>query len=145
MPDCRRVIELNVAALLMAIAAVETGNNPEIIGKKDEVSQYQITPAVWRKYSPTLKFNPKVPWTAQAVATKHLRYLNEQLPLDLKGRPYWLAVAWNGGMGAVNKAKVKGEYSSRHVPEKVQNYADRVRAMYHVYEKDPRCVKKTPK
>ena len=41
----------------------------------------------------------------------------------------------------VEKSKVKGEYMARAVPNRVQDYADRVRAMYHVYEKSSPAVK----
>lgn len=134
-------MELNMSALLLAIAMVESGNKPEAIGAKGEVSQYQITKPVWRKHAPNVIFDPKQPWQATAVATKHIRLINGNLHPALRNRPFWIAVAWNGGPGAVEKSKVNGEYSARHVPKKVQDYADRVRAMYHIYEKDARCVK----
>jgi soluble lytic murein transglycosylase-like protein len=137
-----RPMALNMAALILAIAAVETGDDPTKIGAKGEVSQYQISKAVWRQHSPKLKFNPEQSWSATAVATKHIRYLNAELDPSIRNRVFWIAVAWNGGLGAVNKAKINGEYSSRHVAKRVQDYGDRVRAMYHVYEKDPRCMKK---
>lgn len=136
-------MELNLAALLLAIASVETGNDPTKVGAKGEVSQYQISKAVWRQHAPKVRFNPKQAWTATAVATKHIRLLNGKLHPSIRNRPYWIAVAWNGGLGAVEKAELYvGEYTARHVPKKVQDYADRVRAMYYVYEKDPRCAKK---
>lgn len=128
-----------MVALLAAISQIESGDNPRAIGKKGEVSQYQITKSVWKKHSPKVQFHAeKAPWVAQAVATLHLRELNMKLAPELRRTPsnnvYWLAVAWNGGLGAVQKAKAKGEYSSRHVPKHVQSYADRVRALYHVKE-----------
>lgn len=137
-----RMVDLNMVALLAAIAAVETGNDPSKVGAKGEVSQYQISKAVWRKHSPKVAYTKgQAPWIATAVATKHIRYINGQLDPTIRNRPYWIAVAWNGGLGAVNKAKTNGEYISRHVPKRVQDYADRVRAMYHVYEKSAPAVK----
>lgn len=130
-------MELNMTALLLAIAAVESGNNASKVGNAGEVTQYQITPAVWKMYSKTPFNAKKAPWMARAVAVQHIRKINEILPPALRNRPQWIAVAWNGGMGAVNEAKVKGEYRYAHVPKGVQDYADRVRALYLVYSKQP--------
>lgn len=100
------VFALNDAKLLDAIAQVETGNRPRP-GRALEVSAYQMTPAVWLSYS----------GTARQRAAKHLQWLKSRVP---NPTAYRLALAWNGGLGALRNAK----------PATV-DYATRVENLYH--------------
>ena len=118
---------MQIAFLLAAIAMVESGNDPSALGKKGEVSQYQITPKVWRIYSktPPGKANPVM---AKVVATEHVKSIKALLKkANIPQTPYWIAVVWNGGPSALVDTS-----------EKVKDYADRVSAMYCFFESDSR-------
>lgn len=94
------------AKLLHAIAQVETGGVARR-GHAGEVSKYQMTPAVWLSYagSPSQR------------AAKHLRWLASRME---NPTPFRLAVAWNGGLGALKRPSAK-----------TLDYAKRVENLYH--------------
>lgn len=129
---------MNIEAFLLALAMVESGNNPLAIGKAGEVTQYQITPAVWKSHAriPLSRAGDN-PILAGVVAKKIIHEIRMSLPPHLSNDPFWIAVQWNGGRGAC----VKAEWRSAFVKRNVRDFADRVRAMYYVYEKDKRFVK----
>jgi len=127
-------MSLNVSALLLAIAMVESGNDHSAVGKKGEVSAYQITPKVWRLYT---KVPPsrasRNPLTAHYVAKSHLQAIQRQLAgtPTVAESPYVVAAIWNGGPRAGTQAN-----RSR----KVNDYANRVSELYWFYLHDPRGI-----
>lgn len=126
---------MNVEALLLAIAMVESNNDPNAVGRHGERSQYQITRAVFAKHAPKVNFSKAQPWMFKSVALKHVFAIRKSLPVENSASPFWIAVQWNGGRGAVLHSKMV----SAHVRKPVREYADRVRAMYEVYKNDARC------
>lgn len=136
-------MNFNMEAFLLALAMVESGNNPNAVGKAGERTEYQITRQVWKQHSKLdFKRTKDHPFAARCVAINHIRHINGQLPKELRNQIFWIAVVWNGGMRAVEKSKMNGSYMARFVPKKTQDFADRVRSMYYVYEHDPRCAQK---
>ena len=94
------------AKLLHAIAQVETGGDVRR-GRAGEVSAWQMTPANWLAYR----------GTARERAAAHLRYLEARME---NPTVYRLAVAWNGGLGALKRPSAK-----------TRDYAKRVENLYH--------------
>jgi hypothetical protein len=94
------VAAIDSSKMLHSIAQVETGNR-NVRGAAGEISPYQMTPAVWRLYS----------GSAKERARKHLLWLETQIP---NPTPYRLALAWNGGLGALKNPKTATrDYASR--------------------------------
>lgn len=99
-----------LALLLQAIALVETGNNPNLIGRHGERGAHQLTPAVVRE----------VGGYCDASAARHLRRLERLMEhADITPTPYRLALAWNAGLGAVQRSRIPA--SSRDYAERVTN------------------------
>lgn len=94
------------AKLLHAIAQVETGGDVRR-GRAGEVSAWQMTPAVWLSYR----------GSAKERAAAHLRYLEGRVT---NPTPYRLALAWNGGLGALKRPSTR-----------TKDYAKRVENLYH--------------
>lgn len=127
---------LNEERMLQCIAQLETGatNTSRAvrkIGRAGERSAWQITPAVWAKYS-------TAPFTrassdarlGNVVAAAHLRWLR----LELRGAgvrvdPFRLALAWNAGLSAAVNDKA---------PPGARDYAARAVALYEGLAKETR-------
>jgi len=45
---------MTISTFILAIALVESGNNPRAVGKAGELSEYQITERVWMRYANTV-------------------------------------------------------------------------------------------
>lgn len=90
--------ELNRPALLGSIVMVE--NTPGR-GRNGELGPYQFTRAVWRQHS-TMEFTLANARSVEAerVALAHLHWLEQHVD---KPTPYRLALAWNAGLGAVQR------------------------------------------
>ena len=99
------------AALLEAIAHVETGMDRKAIGKAGERGMYQVGKAAWDDANARLKAEGhySFPWskwrdaTAQdMIAAAHLRTLRDRFArVGIKApTPEQVAVAWNLGFGA---------------------------------------------
>jgi hypothetical protein len=87
---------------LQALADIESGNNPKAIGKKGEVSAYQILPKVWTTIAPLTKLsvrNIEDHQIAGRVAYK-LLWDNHKKFLEITGTkpsPQDLYIMWNRG------------------------------------------------
>ena len=67
---------MNIAIFLLAIASVESGNNPKAIGQEGERSAYQMTRETWRRYtSDPFEWATSRPDEAKRVATEHAKHL----------------------------------------------------------------------
>lgn len=105
------------------LRAIEQAENTPYykVGRDGERSSYQITRAVWEKYSgfpfADASSNRLVARAeARRVARCHLDWLRVQLAQwEMPDRPYWVALAWNGGIGAVvgNASPAKRDFASR--------------------------------
>lgn len=107
---------INKEAFLTAIAEVESGNNHAAIGKKGERGAYQFTKDTWDMHSKFSHHNAHFPNHSVMIAFAHLDWLISRVGDD----PVKLAIAWNGGPGAVKRP------TSQH-----KSYAQRVVNLYH--------------
>jgi hypothetical protein len=114
-----------LSGLLLALAQIETGNNPRAIGRAGERSEYQITPAVWRGAAQRLRreastSNPSVsPGTL--IAAYHLGVIQQSLSMHFRRKPTSQEIyqAWNAGIGSVIRKRVPS--SSRRSSERFAN------------------------
>ena len=120
------------AALLEAIAHVETGMDRKAIGKAGERGAYQVGHAAWKDAEDRLKAEGhyRFPWskwrdaTAQdMIAAAHLRTLRDRFARVGISAPTaeQLAVAWNLGFSA---AQARGF--------RPNDYAQRVANLFHL-------------
>lgn len=75
---------MNISIFIAAIAMVESGNNPAAVGKAGELSEYQITRQVWKRYAPAEPFtreNAKRRKVSRYVAFNHASELEKSVPL----------------------------------------------------------------
>ncbi|HVU32747.1 MAG TPA: hypothetical protein VHE61_04885 [Opitutaceae bacterium] len=86
-------------ALLTAIAAVETGNNPAKTGRYGERTRLQILPATWRRFS-HVPHSEAVshPHETDRVARAYLAVIRARLRArHLPETPFLIAACWNAG------------------------------------------------
>jgi hypothetical protein len=108
------------AALLAALAEIESGNRSSAIGRYGERSAFQFTLATWRQHTRTdFERATSDPAYALAVARERLLYLRRVLlQRNLLITPATLAAAWHYGP---DSAKVCSD----------TDYVRRVVALYH--------------
>jgi hypothetical protein len=106
--------EVDCAALLAALADVESGNDPHAIGKLGERSAWQIMPGSWAMHS---RFPHRIaserPDIARAVAALHLDWTMEtlrrrQVRLDVE----LIAAGWRHGPGFAQRF-ARSDYALR--------------------------------
>lgn len=82
------------ALLLRAIALVETGGDPRAVGRAGERGSFQMTPAVVASSG----------GYGEREAARHLRFIERQFEhAGIAPLPFNLALAWNAGLGAVQR------------------------------------------
>lgn len=102
--------DINKEAFLSAIRQVETGDVHSAIGKSGERGAYQLTRQTWAMHSKYTHKSAHNPDHALIVAFAHLDWLIARVGTD----PVKLAIAWNGGLGAVkNPSKRQKDYARR--------------------------------
>lgn len=117
--------ELPVAALLAAIAEVESANRPGAIGPRGERGLYQFRCDTWKQHTAlpfTWAHNPA---HARYVAEIHLRWLQRELRpwLGVEPDAARLADAWHRGLTAAKRD---------HPPTAAaKDYVERVVNLYH--------------
>jgi hypothetical protein len=121
---------INIALLLAAISAVESGDNDFKIGKAKEVSRYQMLPAVWADNSRWIPTGLRHEWTKPAVArevtTLHINWLRAQLPSRLQDDPGALILSWKKGAKGARRLS----YNANLAHPKTQDYCERVWNLY---------------
>lgn len=104
-------------ATLEAIHQLENPHNLSQPGQFGELGPYQFREATWRMYTQAPFSQALDRHTADAVAVKHYDWLKSQLERHgLAATPYRIALAWNGGIGAVladNTSAAAADYASR--------------------------------
>jgi len=83
---------------LEAISLIETADDDAIVGRRGEVSRYQIMPRVWHQYTLSKAYHD--PRVSRCVAEQHLERI-EKLYRQKNGRPateFDIYVIWNGGL-----------------------------------------------
>ena len=105
-----------LALFLQAVALVETGGDPRKIGRAGERVAFQMTPAVAASCG---GYGAK-------EAAHYARWLELQLVHGgVDPLPYNMALAWNGGPGAVLRSQVKPQ---------TYDYALRVKNTFEMLE-----------
>lgn len=96
-----RPSEIDVDAMLYAIAQVETGDNNARVGRAGERSAWQIMEGTWRMHTRAKHSLASTSRSlARDVATRHLDYLMETLRrTHASCAPEMLAAAWRHGPG----------------------------------------------
>jgi hypothetical protein len=116
---------MNLEAFLLAIALVESGNNPKAIGAHGERGRYQITATVWRQHT-------KKPFTlahtdfAHTVAERHVTWLWKHSRSGIHDSMFWMAMAWKHGLNGATKMYL----NPTTVPDDSWAYATRVKYTY---------------
>ena len=117
--------QIDEGKLLRAIAEVESGTSGarvcRVVGAAGERSAWQITAAVWRRYTrASFQRASTEVYLPNLIAAAHLRMLRFELSERFQpDTAYNLALAWNGGLGATRRASVRQ-----------RDYAQRVEATY---------------
>ena len=123
---------MNISIFIAAIAMVESGNDPAAVGKAGELSEYQITRQVWKRYAPAEPFtreNAKRRKVSRYVAFNHAAELEKKVPewirkYDLHDKVKLCAAGWHRGEAYMRKPL-------KYWSEETKDYADRV---WNVYE-----------
>jgi hypothetical protein len=104
-------------ATLRAIHLLENPTNRSTPGPYGELGPYQFRSAVWYKYSQTPFRHALNRQASDYVAVCHYEWLKDQIESHgLSGSAYNIALAWNGGLGAVLRG---------HSPRAARDYAQR--------------------
>jgi len=105
-------------ATLEAIHQLENPNDTQQPGPCGELGPYQFREQTWRMHTVAPFSRALDRHSSDAVAVKHYEWLKAELVrrgIDVK--PYTIALAWNGGLGAVTQPEP---------PAAVVDYATRV-------------------
>lgn len=107
-------------SLILAIALIESGNDPTKIGKNGERTEFQITRTVWKEHSVRPFGEAK---EAPLVVERRLKYLSNTFYRSTKRRPTnaELYIMWNKGYGYYKKHK----FNIKIVPLKYRDRAER--------------------
>jgi hypothetical protein len=111
-------------ARLEAIGMIESGNNDRAVGSAGEVSQYQILPQVWRRYSSSRAYaNLEV---SRQVAWKHLAYLEASFRKRAGRAPtdFDCYVMWNGGLTYYAKIGFRAARVHPTISERAQRFVN---------------------
>jgi hypothetical protein len=104
-------------ATLEAIHQLENPNNSDAPGALGELGPYQFRETTWRTYTRAPFSQALDRHVSDAVAVKHYNWLKSELERrGLEATPYRIALAWNGGMGAVLSGRppaAAADYASR--------------------------------
>ena len=133
---------MTISTFILAIALVESGNNPKAVGKHGELSEYQITRLVWKRYAPAEPFtreNAKRRKVSRYVAFNHADEL-EKKALRLMFEVY----LWGGGEREIVQLCAAGwhrgeAYMRRpwsHWGKETRDYADRVWNVYQQLKRE---------
>lgn len=127
-PDFQKA---SMEALLSAIIEVESGGNPNAVGRLGERGLCQFMKATWEEwsakaYGQPLSFDEAFdPKKNRKVGTAYLQYLIDYCknrPLKGCDEVEGALVCWNWGMGKFRRV----EYDYERVPEVVKRYVKRV-------------------
>lgn len=104
-------------ATLEAIHELENPSNSLQPGQNGELGPYQFLEQTWRMYTQAPFTRALDRRSSDAVAVKHYNWLRSELVRrGVEASPYWIALAWNGGISAVfdpNPPAAALDYASR--------------------------------
>lgn len=124
-----------LSTFVLAIAMVESGNNPAKVGAAGERSEYQISRTVWHEHT-TRRFsaaNTQDRVFTKIVAMSHAKFL----ALSIESFHHTVsveqaAVAWNAGL-----SYLRGHgWDVSRCDRKVRDYARRVKNTYEQLKKE---------
>ncbi len=106
-------------ATLEAIHKLENPKNSTRPGRHGELGAYQFRSSTWRMHT-SVPFQQALDrTTSDIVAVKHYEWLKRSLEASrVPATPYNIALAWNGGLGAViagRSPRVAHDYAQRAV------------------------------
>lgn len=104
-------------ATLEAIHKLENPQNSPRPGRHGELGAYQFRSATWRMHT-TMPFSQAIDRaSSDVVAVKHYEWIKRSLEeARVAPTPYNIALAWNGGIGAViagRSPRVSHDYAQR--------------------------------
>lgn len=115
------------AETLRAINWVENPTNHTRRGSKGELGPYQFRPQTWRLHTGKSFQLAVVREHADEVAVKHYEWIKDGLrEAGIEPTPFNIALAWNSGLGAVQRGKVPTV--SYHYAERVANLVESQRS-----------------
>lgn len=115
------------AETLRAINWVENPTNHARRGSKGELGPYQFRSQTWRLHTKKSFQLAVVREHADEVAVKHYEFIRQGLrEAGIEPTPFNIALAWNSGLGAVQRGKVP--VVSYHYAERVSNLVETQRA-----------------
>lgn len=133
---------LNIALLLAAISAVGSGDNDHLIGKRGEISRYQILPAIWVEHSRFIPLKVRGRYwnndISAQVAERVIWRIQNNLPAKLKDDPGILILCWKKGPTGAKRLS----YHTQLAKPKTQDYCERVWNTYQ--EKIKACQVNLP-
>lgn len=105
------------AATLQAIHCLENPTDRTAPGRCGELGAYQFREATWQMYSQEPFSHALNRRASDDVAVRHYEWLKQQIESHgIPGSAYNIALAWNGGLGAV----LRGQS-----PQAARDYAQR--------------------
>lgn len=122
---------MTISTFLLAIALVESGNDPTAVGKHGELSEYQITRQVWKRHAPAEPFtreNAKRRKVSRYVAFNHASELEKSVPLVIllkneRDTVLLCAAGWHRGEAYMKRSWFQWSAETK-------DYADRVWNVY---------------
>ena len=118
---------LDLHALLSAIAELETGSVDDAVGKKGEISRYQILPKVWDQHLGLPRYLANDPHFSLAVAEEIMARNMERLHVKSLNN---LILAWHRGPRWANTYGTKVVLLPRQYPT-AHSYLQRALTLYH--------------
>jgi len=111
---------------LYALGMIETGGDDQEIGRKGEISRYQIMPSVWRHYSDSQRYHD--PETSAQVAQQHWTALYNGFKQQARREPtdFDMYVLWNTHYGYYARRGYKPERLSAIVRDRAQRFVNLV-------------------
>jgi hypothetical protein len=114
--------QIDAAAVLRAIAEVESRGDPASVGRMGERGLYQFRRATWRQHTRESFSRAHHPAISTAVAQRHYDWIVRELRHHgYEGSAYEIALAWNAGLSRVLSGRVSSR--SHHYAQRVVNLA----------------------
>jgi hypothetical protein len=135
---------MTISTFILAIALVESGNNPKAVGKAGELSEYQITRQVWEEYTikPFTKANGRNQVISKYVAFQHavsleekvngnwgieMRVILRKLPQAERDTVLLCAAGWHRGERYMRRPMGRWSKETRDYSDRVWNTYERLK------------------
>jgi hypothetical protein len=112
---------------LEAIHQLENPMNSTRPGPCGELGPYQFGERTWRQHTQAPFYQALDRGTSEVVAVRHYEWIKSELTrCGVAASPYNIALAWNGGVGAVTRG---------HAPAVARDYARRAANLVESFER----------